>query len=575
MMLDVFDEHRGVTEKEETILNTAASMPKPPGGVPTAHVDTFARQMLPPIELWPNFDYSAPKLRSYPDRLNAGSALIDSAIAAGFGPKAAFHYGDGTFSYAYLQDRVDRIARILVEDYGLVPGNRVLLRSGNTPMVVACWLAVLKAGGICVGTMPLLRARELAYIVDKAQIRIALCEISLAEEMELTRAKVPELKSVGYFTPLGDATHKDADLDLRVEAKPTGFKAVDTAADDVALIAFTSGTTGNPKGAVHFHRDIMAICDCWPQVYTVEPDEVVCGSPSLAFTYGMAAFMIFPLRYRATSVLVPRPLPNLVLEAVQRHRATSLYAVPTAYSAMLKEIEKYDVSSLRKCASAGEHLRQKLFEDWETATKQRISNGIGMTELLGHFIAETMQVENVGSTGRPLPGYTACLLDDDYKPMPVGSGSKGRLAVYGPTGCRYLGDVDRQQGMVKNGWNVTGDIMGQDANGVFWYVDRSDDMIVSAGYNISATEVERVVIDHPKVSECAVIGVSDPVRGKIVRACVVLNDPALASEAMAKEIQEFVKSTIAPYKYPREIKFVDALPKTLTGKIQRYQLRQL
>jgi 2-aminobenzoate-CoA ligase len=283
--------------------------------------------------------------------------------------------------------------------------------------------------------------------------------------------------------------------------------------------------------------------------------------------------MIFPLRYRATSVLVPRPLPNLVLEAVQRHRVTSIYAVPTAFNGMLQEIEDYNVSSLRKCSSAGEHLRQKLFDDWYAATELPISNGIGMTEMLSHFISETMSVERVGSTGRPCPGYTACILDDEFKPVP--RGNKGRLAVYGPTGCRYIGDPDRQQNMVRNGWNVTGDIMEQDADGWFWYVDRSDDMIISAGYNISAQEVERVVIDHPSVAECAVVGVPDPTRGRIVRACVVLRDPATASDSMAKEIQDFVKMTIAPYKYPREIKFLDALPKTLTGKIQRYQLRQL
>jgi len=556
------------------MLNHAPTLSKPPGGVPTAHVDTFARKLLPPAELWPKFDYSAAHLRGYPDRLNAGATLIDSAVAAGFGSKPVFHYGDGTWSFAHLQDRANRIARVLVEDYGLVPGNRVLLRSANTPMVAACWLAVLKAGGICVGTMPLLRARELAYIVEKAQIRIALCEIGLADEMERTRAQSPGLKTVGYFTPLGEATRGDADLDLRAEAKPAGFCAVETAADDVALITFTSGTTGNPKGAVHFHRDILASCDCWPQMYTVEPNEVVCGSPSFAFTYGMAVFLMYPLRYRTTAALVPKPTPDLILEAIQRHRVTSLCAVPMSLSGMLHELQNNrNFSSLRKCTSAGEHLRQKLWDDWYEATGLKIVNALGMTELLTHFVSETMDVDRVGSTGRAAPGYTACLLDDDFNPLPPGS--KGRLAVYGPTGCRYLDDPDRQQAMVRKGWNVTGDIMEQDADGWFWYIDRSDDMIVSAGYNISPTEVERVVIDHPKVAECAVIGVPDAVRGNIVCACIVLTDPASASESTAREIQEFVKATIAPYKYPREVKFLDALPKTLTGKIQRYHLRQL
>lgn len=544
-----------------------------PGGVPSAHVDRFARELLPPPDLWPVFDYSAPHLSHYPDRINAAAALIDTAVAAGFGAKPVFHYGDGTWSYAHLKDRSERIARVLTEDFGLVPGGRVLLRSANTPMLVACWLAVLKAGGICVTTMPLLRAKELSYIVEKARINIALCELDLAEEMELTRQKVAELRHVGYFTPLGMGTDSDADLDRRAEAKPAGFANVDTAADDVALITFTSGTTGNPKGAMHFHRDILASCDCWPRSHTVEPDEVVIGSPSIAFTYGKAAFMMYPLRYRATAVLVAKPTPDLILEGIQRHRATSLYAVPTAFHAMLGMIDKYDISSLRKGSSAGEHLRPRLYDDWLERTGIKLVNGIGMTEMLTHFICQTSDVARPGATGRPADGYTACILDEDFNPLPPGS--KGRLAVRGPTGCRYLDDQARQAAFVKKGWNVTGDIMEQDPDGWFWYVDRSDDMIVSSGYNISAQEVERAILEHPKVAECAVVGVPDEARGTVVRACIVLNNPSQASELLAEEIQNFVKASIAPYKYPRDVKFVEFLPKTQTGKIQRFRLREL
>ncbi len=542
-----------------------------PGGVPSGHVDTFARRLLPPPELWPVFDYSAPHLSRYPDRINAATALIDAAVAAGVGAKPVFHYGDGTWSYAHLLDRAERIARVLIEDFGLVPGNRVLMRSGNTPMVAACWLAVLKAGGICVTTMPLLRAKELSYMIGKAQIRIALCDIDLAEEMELTRRQMPDLAHVSYFTALGNRANDDADLDRRAETKSAGYISVDTAADDVALITFTSGTTGNPKGAMHFHRDILAVCDCWPRTHTVEESDVITGSPSFAFTYGKAAFLMYPLRYRATVALPVKPTPDLILEAIQRHRVTSLYAVPTAFNAMLQQIDRWDVSSLRKASSAGEHLRLKLWEDWRDATGIKLINGIGMTEMLTHFIAEVAGQERVGSTGRPVEGYSACILDDDFNPLPAGS--RGRLAVRGPTGCRYLEDPERQAAFVRNGWNVTGDIMEQDADGWFWYVDRSDDMIVSSGYNISAQEVERVILEHPKVAECAVVGVPDEARGKIVRACIVLVDPAGACEALAEEIQNFVKAAIAPYKYPRDIKFLEVLPRTQTGKIQRFRLR--
>ena len=546
---------------------------KLPGGVPTAHVDTFARDLLPSPDLWPVFDYSAPHLRHYPDRINAAAALIDSAVADGFGAKPVFHYhagetGNGTWTYAHLLDRAERIARVLVEDFGLKPGNRVLMRSGNTPTVAACWLAVLKAGGICVMSMSLLRAKELGYLVSKARIRIALCEASLAEEMELTRAQAPELDHVAYFTPLGDG---DADLDRRAEAKPAGFANVDTAADDVAVITFTSGTTGNPKGAMHFHRDVLAVCDCWPRSHTVDPDEIIVGSPSFAFTYGLAAFLTYPLRYRATAVLVQRPTPELILEAIQHYRCTSLYAVPTAFHAMLQIIDRYDISSLRKCSSAGEHLRQKLYDDWLRVTGLKLVNGIGMTEMLTHFIAQPPGEIKEGATGRPVDGYSACILDEEDNPLPPGN--RGRLAVRGPTGCRYLDDEGRQAAFVRNGWNVTGDIMEEDADGWFWYVDRSDDMIISSGYNISAQEVERVVLEHPKVFECAVVGVPDEARGNIVRACIVLNNPSQASEVLAEEIQNFVKAAIAPYKYPRDIQFLEVLPKTQTGKIQRFRLR--
>ncbi|RAU21590.1 2-aminobenzoate-CoA ligase [Paramagnetospirillum kuznetsovii] len=540
-----------------------------PGG-PSAHVDKFARDLLPPPDLWPVFDYSAPHLKDYPDRINAAVTLLDQAVADGFGDKVVFHYGEGSWTYAQLLDKAERIARVLVEDFGLVPGNRVLMRSGNTPMVAACWLAVLKAGGICVMSMSLLRAKELGYLVDKAKIRIALCEESLAEEMELTRAQKPDLAHVAYFTPLGDG---DAGFDRMVGEKPSGFANVDTAADDVAAITFTSGTTGNPKGAMHFHRDILAVTDCWPQSHTVEPDEIIVGSPSFAFTYGLAAFLTYPLRYRATAVLVAKPTPDLILDAIQRHKCTSLYAVPTSFHAMLQIIDRYDVSSLRKCSSAGEHLRVKLYEDWLRATGLKLINGIGMTEMLTHFIAQTAEVPKEGATGRPVPGYCACILDDDDNPLPPGN--RGRLAVRGPTGCRYLDDEERQAKFVRQGWNVTGDIMEEDAEGWFWYVDRSDDMIVSSGYNISAQEVERVILEHPRVFECAVVGVPDEARGNIVRACIVLDDPSRASEVLAEDIQNYVKAAIAPYKYPREIKFLEVLPKTQTGKVQRFRLRQI
>jgi len=546
---------------------------RPPGGVPSAHIDRFMATQLPPPALWPRFDYSAPHLRGYPDRLNASVALLDAAIDAGAGDRAAYHHEGVTWSYRHLLDRVQRIARVLVEDFGVVPGSRVLLRSPNTPMVAACWLAVARVGGVIVNTMPLLRARELAFILDKAQVSIALCEVGVAEDLAAAAMRSPVLERLSFFTATCDASHADADLDRRVAAKPAGAGSVATAADDVALVSFTSGTTGSPKGAAHFHRDLLAVTDCWPRVYTVDRDEVVIGSPTLAFTYGLAASLLYPLRHQASAVLLPRPTPEAILGAIERHRATSLYSVPTSYQAMLPLARDYDLSSLRKCTSAGENLRERLFHDWREATGQRIVNGLGTTEMLTHFVSESMQVARGGSMGHAVPGYTVQVIDDEGRPVP--KGERGRLAVIGPTGCRYIGDPDRQGLAVQNGWNVTGDLCEQDAEGCLRYVDRADDMIVSAGYNISAQEVERVVCDHPKVQACAVVGVPDPARGNVVRACVVLRDPADRSDATAREVQDYVKAVLAPYKYPRDVRFLDELPKTATGKIQRFLLRQI
>ena len=535
-----------------------------PGGVASAQIDPFIRSQLPPQELWPTLDYSAEHLRHYPDRLNACAELLDAAVEAGAGERPVFHYEGVTWTFRHLLDRVQRIARVLVQDFGLVPGERVLLRSGNTPMVAACWLAVARVGGIVVNTMPLLRARELAYIVEKAQVRVGLCELSLAEEMPAG------LRQVAFFTPTGSG---EADLDRRLEKMPAGGGCVPTAADDPVLVSFTSGTTGNPKGAAHFHRDVVAVTDCWPRVYTLEPDDVVVGSPTLAFTYGLAASLLYPLRWRVPAVLVHRPTPQGILEAIERYRATSLYSVPTLYQTMLEHAGAYDLSSLRKCTSAGENLRTRLWEQWRDATGVRIVNGLGTTEMLTHFVSESMAVACVGSMGHAVPGYRVAILDDDGQPLPPGG--RGRLAVKGPTGCRYIGDPQRQRAYVEHGWNLTGDVAERDAEGCFWYVDRADDMIVSAGYNISPQEVERAMAEHPKVAACAVVGVPNEARGNIVRACVVLREPQAATPATARELQDFVKATLAPYKYPREVRFVDELPRTATGKIQRFRLRTI
>ena len=540
-----------------------------PGG-PTAHIDTFAADNLPPRDQWPEFDFdSLPILQTYPDRMNAGVELLDHMCETGHGDSPVLHYEETTWTYSDLRDIADRIAKVLVEDHGLVPGNRVLLRAANNPMLVACWCAVLKAGGICVTTMQLLRARELVYIVEKAEIRHALCDISLAEAMEETCSRKPELTETLYFTATGDG---DASLDKAITDKSGGFENCGTAADDTALIAFTSGTTGTPKATMHFHRDIIAMCDCFPRSFGMaEPHDIFTGTPPLAFTFGLGGLTCFPMRFGASTRFFPAPLgPEDMMAAIEKYKITSLYTAPTLYRLLADLVDKYDISSLEKCVSAGETLPKATWEAFHNATGIRIVDGLGSTEMIHIFVAASREDMRPGFTGKAIPGYRAKIVDEDGNDL--GPNQPGLLAVKGPTGCRYLSD-ERQNVYVKDGWNYPGDMYEMNEEGYFRYVARADDMIISAGYNISGPEVEAALLDHEAVIECAVIGKPDEKRTSIVKAFIVLRDGFDANETMTKTLQDFVKNEIAPYKYPREIEFVADLPKTETGKLQRFRLR--
>ncbi len=541
-----------------------------PGG-PTAHADTFAADNLPPRDQWPDFDYGSLEiLRSYPDRMNAGAVLLDEMCETGHGDSPVLHYEDTTWTYKELRALSDRIARVLVEDQGLVPGNRVLLRAPNNPMLVACWCAVLKAGGICVTTMQLLRARELVYIVEKAKIRHALCDETLAGAMEETRSCKPELEHVLYFSALGDS---DAGLDTAIASKRPGFDVCDTAADDTALIAFTSGTTGSPKATMHFHRDVIAMCDCFPRSFKMaEPHDIFIGTPPLAFTFGLGGLTCFPMRFGASTRFFPGPLgPEEMMKAIEKYRITSLYTAPTMYRLLAELAPKYDISSLVKCVSAGETLPKATWEAFFKATGIPIVDGLGSTEMIHIFVSASREDMRAGFTGKAIPGYKARIVDENGNECRTGE--PGLLAVQGPTGCRYLAD-DRQKTYVRDGWNYPGDIYEMSEDGFFRYVARADDMIISAGYNISGPEVEGALLDHNAVAECAVIAKPDPERTNIVKAFVVLRAGFDPTAEMTKSLQDFVKNEIAPYKYPREIEFVRKLPKTETGKLQRFRLRE-
>jgi 2-aminobenzoate-CoA ligase len=550
-----------------------------PGDGRTAHVDTFARDNLPPKELWPVMDYSTvPELAAYPDRMNAAVELLDKAVSEyGWADRPVIRYADLTWTYADFQHKVDQVCRVLIEDMGLVAGNRVLLRGPNNPMMAACWMAILKAGGVCVATMPLLRGRELAYMAEKAQIKHFLCDIRLAEDALDAISRAPILETIRYFSPDGEGGLEGCDLDAAMATKPEGFNACDTATDDMALIAFTSGTTGQPKGTMHFHRDILAMCDCFARhVYTPSADDVYTGSPPVAFTFGLGAQLCFPMRFGSSVVYFPGPpTPDTLLETIQNYRCTTLYTAPTMYRAladMIKQGADYDLSSLTQCVSAGETLPLPTFEAFREAIGIKIIDGLGSTEMIHIFVSAAGEDIRPGATGKAIPGYQACIMDDAGNILEPPC--EGLLAVRGPTGCRYLDNIERQNAYVKNGWNLPGDQYRQDEDGYFWYVARADDMIISAGYNIGGPEVEDALLDHPKVKECAVVGAPDPDRGHIVKAFVVLRDGGEGGAATVKELQDFVKAQIAPYKYPRAIEFVSDLPRTETGKVQRFRLRQ-
>ena len=543
-------------------------------------MDRFVHDRLPPKELWPELDFSTlPELAAYPERLNCAVELLDRAVAGGdggggFADRPVLHFGEVVWTYRDLLDRADRIARVLVDDLGLEPGNRVLLRAPNNPMLVACWFGVVKAGGVVVATMPLLRGKEIATLIERADIRHGLCDRQLDADWEAARALEPRLEHVRYFSADGSG---DDELERAMAGKAPGFGGVDTAGDDPVLIAFTSGTTGKPKGTVHFHRDVLAICDTFPRhLIHVRPDDVFVGSPPLAFTFGLGALVLFPMRYGASTVMVERFGPTTMLEVVERYRCTGTYTSPTGYRAMAPHVKDFDVASLRVSVSAGEHLPAATFELWERATGVKIVDGIGATEMLHIFISAAGDDIRPGSTGKAIPGYRARLVDADGQPVEPGPDgvAQGWLAVQGPTGCRYLDDVERQRGYVKDGWNLTGDIYRRDADGYFWYVARADDMIISSGYNISGPEVENSLLGHEAVAECAVVGDPDPDRGQVVKAFVVLRDGFAAGDAMVEALQNHVKGDIAPYKYPRRIDFVRELPKTQTGKLQRFRLRE-
>jgi 2-aminobenzoate-CoA ligase len=529
---------------------------------PSAHTDTFCRDRLPPQDQWPEFLFDLPELQ-YPERLNCAEELLEATIRR-YGPdRPCLRTATEVWTYGDLARRSNQIAQVLTEDLGIVPGNRILLRGPNNPWFVACWFAVIKAGAVAVTTMPLLRSRELAELIELTEPGLIITDHRFDADVASLPEGPPRLV-YGSATP--------ADLTERAALKEGRFECADTAADDVALLAPTSGTTGKAKATMHFHRDVLANADTFAR-HIIRPtsDDVFTGTPPIGFTFGLGGLVVFPLRFGASSLLLERVTPEQLADAVQHHAVSVLFTAPTSYKAMLAAGRAESLKGLRSCVSAGEHLPASTWERFHRATGLRIINGIGGTEMLHIYLSAAGDDIRPGATGKAVPGFQVTLLDDDGRE--VADGVIGRLAVRGPTGCRYLADP-RQSSYVQHGWNITGDTYLRDAEGYFWFQARNDDMIISSGYNIAGPEVEQALLDHPDVIEAAVVGAPDPARGSVVQAFVVLREGAVGDRAKASELQAFVKQAIAPYKYPRAVEFVSGLPKTPSGKIQRYKLRE-
>ncbi len=534
----------------------------------SAQTDRYVHDRLPPAAQLPQMRYDLPELVQ-PEALNLVEELLDKAAAKGWGDRPMLRSPKVTFTYAEVRERVDRIAQVLTEDLGLVPGNRVLLRGGNSIGMALAWLAVVKAGLIVVATMPLLRARELSDIIDKAQPAVAICDARLLDELHKAQQDHAVLKTILHYASPDDPQ----DLGMLAAAKPGGFAPCATSSDDIALMAFTSGTTGKPKAVVTTHRDVMAACEAWPRhVLKATPDDIVMGSPPLAFTFGLGGLLIYPMWAGASIYFPDIPYtPEAMVRLINETGATICYTAPTFYRQMAPFAKQLGTPSLRICVSAGEGLPDATRQLWKDATGIEMLDGIGATEMFHIFISSAGAEVRRGAIGKVVPGYTAKVVDDEGNEVP--RGTVGKLAVIGPTGCRYMDDA-RQSSYVKDGWNYPGDAFTQDEDGYFFYQARADDMIITAGYNVGGPEVEDALLRHPAVAECGVIGKPDAERGMIVKAFCVLKPGHAGDAALAKVLQDHVKASIAPFKYPREIEFVSALPRTETGKLQRFRLRQ-
>jgi benzoate-CoA ligase len=507
-----------------------------------------------------------------PDRFNATAYFVDRIVEEGHGARTAILCGDQAISYQEVLAEVNRAGNALLE-LGVEIENRVALLLLDCPEFAYAFFGAIKIGAVPVPINTLLKPQDYGYLLRDSRARALIVSAELLSSVE---SILPTLERMRHVVVVGEAARYASFAQL-LQRQAADLEAADTCKDDVAFWLYTSGTTGMSRAAVHLQHDMVYCSRLYADsILNIGPEDRTFSIAKLYFAYGLGNALYCPFAVGASTVFFPgRPMPEAVFTTVKRYRPTLFFGVPTAYAAMLHAAEQgaeADFSSVRLCVSAGEPLPAGLYRRWLDRFGVEILDGIGSTEVLHIFLSNRPGSVRPGSSGLPVPGYEAQIVDDDG--ATVGPGEIGNLMVRGDSTCAYYWnkhDASRRQ--IAGEWIRTGDKYHTDEDGYFWYDGRSDDMLKAGGIWVSPTEVEGVIVEHPAVLECAVVGAEDEERLVKPKAYVVLKDGAQAADGLVLEIQELVKGRLAPYKYPRWIEFVDDLPKTATGKIQRYKLR--
>ena len=542
-------------------------------------------EYLPPEEMRPEKVYSIPEVQDYPARLNPARELLDRNVEEGRGGKPALLFQDRVITYGALAEQANRLGNVLAS-HGVEEEDRVVILSPNQPLSLVANFAALKLGAVPVPASPLLSPPEVSWVINNSEARALLVHTAMLPLVEKAR---PEFSSepvvLGLAPPSDELSKADVESVLPLmEKADAALEAVLREKDRVGILLYTSGTTGKPKGVVHLVEEILAVADTFGHYgWKLRDDDVVFSPAPLAFAAGYGAMAIIPFRFGAAVSIMPRFEPEAAFETVQQHHATVLTILPTSYRKMLQvegAEKRFDLSSVRMCTGGGEALTAETYGQWLDRFGLEIFEGFGTTEMFYVFVSVAVtEKAKPGSIGTPVPGYEVKVVSEEGNE--VGPGEIGRMVAKGPTGTLYWRPQEengrlmesQRHAVVGKGWNVVGDYLYGDEDGYFWFVSREDDLIKSSGYRIGPEEIEMVILKHPAVADAGVIGVPDPVRGQNTKAFVVLTEGYAPSGELKQEIIDFCRNDIAVYKLPREVEFVETLPRTVTGKLLRRVLR--